>query len=151
MMMMMKVDVVVIQLASKLGIGKLWVKDESYRFNLKAFKVKAFLSYVGFVLFMILIFLQAVGSSYALARSLMGEDIWPVRQYHFCHHHHHHHHPGGHHSEPLSCILCSFDDVKARVKPSLLLVTATDGNHGFGVAYLAKLFGCKAKVMVILK
>jgi len=88
------------QLAGKLGIGKLWVKDESYRFNLKAFK--------------------AVGSSYALARSLMGEDIWPV----------------------------SFDDVKARVKPSLLLVTATDGNHGFGVAYLAKLFGCKAKIIM---
>ena len=40
--------------------------------------------------------------------------------------------------------------MKARVKPSLLLVTATDGNHGFGVAYLAKLFGCKAKVMMIL-
>ena len=39
--------------------------------------------------------------------------------------------------------------MKARVKPSLLLVTATDGNHGFGVAYLAKLFGCKAKVMIM--
>ena len=46
MMITMKVDVVVIQLASKLGIGKLWVKDESYRFNLKAFKVKAFLGLV---------------------------------------------------------------------------------------------------------
>ena len=46
--------------------------------------------------------------------------------------------------------MCSFADVKARVKPSLLLVTATDGNHGFGVAYLAKLFGCKAKVMLVL-
>ena len=31
----------------------------------------------------------------------------------------------------------------------MLLVTATDGNHGFGVAYLAKLFGCKAKVMML--
>ena len=30
-----------------------------------------------------------------------------------------------------------------------MLVTATDGNHGFGVAYLAKLFGCKAKVMML--
>ena len=27
-----------------------------------------------------------------------------------------------------------------------LLVTATDGNHGYGVAYIAKLFNCRAKV-----
>ena len=33
-------DVVLVQLAGRLGIGKLWIKDESYRFNLKAFKVK---------------------------------------------------------------------------------------------------------------
>ena len=44
MMIMMKMVKVVIQLAGKLGIGKLWVKDESYRFNLKAFKVKTLLS-----------------------------------------------------------------------------------------------------------
>jgi len=88
------------QLAGRLGIGKLWVKDESYRFNLKAFK--------------------AVGSSYALARSVMGEGTWPI----------------------------SFEDVKAQVPASLLLVTATDGNHGFGVAYLAKLFGCRAKIIM---
>ena len=46
-------------------------------------------------------------------------------------------------------IRCSFEDVKAQVPASLLLVTATDGNHGFGVAYLAKLFGCRAKVTVL--
>ena len=44
---------------------------------------------------------------------------------------------------------CSFEDVKAKVPASLLLVTATDGNHGFGVAYLAKLFGCRAKVTAL--
>ena len=33
-------DVVPVQLAGRLGIGKLWIKDESYRFNLKAFKVE---------------------------------------------------------------------------------------------------------------
>lgn len=27
-----------------------------------------------------------------------------------------------------------------------LLVTATDGNHGYGVAYIAKLFKCRSKV-----
>merc|ERR1719397_2260940 len=57
--MMMLLLIILVQLAGRLGIGKLWVKDESYRFNLKAFK--------------------AVGSSYALARSLMGEGIWPIR------------------------------------------------------------------------
>ena len=33
-------DLVLVQLAGRLGIGKLWIKDESYRFNLKAFKVE---------------------------------------------------------------------------------------------------------------
>ena len=39
-MMMMLLMMMLVQLAGRLGIGKLWVKDESYRFNLKAFKVK---------------------------------------------------------------------------------------------------------------
>ena len=29
-----------------------------------------------------------------------------------------------------------------------LLVTATDGNHGYGVAFIAKLFKCKAKILM---
>ena len=33
----------------------------------------------------LLIIFQAVGSSYALARSLMGEGTWPIRQNQFCH------------------------------------------------------------------
>jgi len=88
------------QLAAKLGLAKLWVKDESYRFGLKAFK--------------------AVGSSYALARRMVGEGVWPL----------------------------AFPEVASLVPSSLLLVTATDGNHGFGVAFLAKLFGCKARIVM---
>ena len=38
--MTMLLLIILVQLAGRLGIGKLWVKDESYRFNLKAFKVK---------------------------------------------------------------------------------------------------------------
>jgi len=88
------------QLAARLGLAKLWVKDESFRFGLKAFK--------------------AVGSSYALARRMVGEGVWPL----------------------------IFTEVAALVPPSLLLVTATDGNHGFGVAFLAKLFGCRARIVM---
>ena len=51
-----------------------------------------------------------MGSSYALARRMVGEGVWPI----------------------------AFPEVAALVPPSLLLVTATDGNHGFGVAFLAK-------------
>ena len=38
--LMISLLMMLVQLAGRLGIGKLWVKDESYRFNLKAFKVK---------------------------------------------------------------------------------------------------------------
>jgi len=81
----------------------------SLRFGLKAFK--------------------AVGSSYALARRMVGEGVWPL----------------------------AFTEVAELVPPSLLLVTATDGNHGFGVAFLAKwatlphlarLFGCRARIVM---
>ena len=36
--------------------------------------------------------------------------------------------------------------VKELLLEDTLLVTATDGNHGYGVAYIAKLFKCRAKV-----
>merc|ERR1719225_1071877 len=45
--------------------------------------------------------------------------------------------------EPLS-----FDQILARVRQDTLLVTATDGNHGYGVAYIAKLFKCQAKILM---
>ena len=85
-------------LAQKLSLSKLWVKDESKRFNLNAFKV--------------------LGSSYALAKYLSGSE-----------------------PEPLN-----FEDIKSKVNEQTLLVSATDGNHGYGVAFIAKLVNCKAKV-----
>ena len=87
------------KLAEKLKISKLWVKDESKRFDLNAFKVS--------------------GSSYAFARYLAGSGTEPLR----------------------------FEDLVKKIDKNTLLVSATDGNHGYGVAFIAKLFNCKAKVM----
>ena len=46
-------------------------------------------------------------------------------------------------AEPLQ-----FPSLTDKVGPDTLLVTATDGNHGYGVAFMAKLFGCKARVLM---
>lgn len=92
-------------LAKELGIRKLWVKDESYRFGLNSFK--------------------ALGGVYAIAQYLchrLGMNIEEI----------------------------TFEDLHAnRLKAKLgdiTLVTATDGNHGRGVAWVAKKLGCKAVV-----
>ena len=85
-------------LARKINISKLWVKDESQRFDLNAFKV--------------------LGSSFAFAKYIAGNQ-----------------------SEPLS-----FAELERKIDKETLLVSATDGNHGYGVAFIAQLFGCKAKV-----
>ena len=86
------------ELAKKLDLAKVWVKDESKRFNLNAFKV--------------------LGSSFAFAKYLAGSS-----------------------EEPLE-----FENLAKKIDKNTLLVSATDGNHGYGVAFIAKLFGCKAKV-----
>lgn len=78
-------------LARELGYGTLWVKDESYRFGLNAFKV--------------------LGGLYAMSRVL--EDRKEVQE-----------------------------------GEKLLFVTATDGNHGRGVAWAAKTLGHKAVVFL---
>jgi len=88
------------KLADKLNISKLWLKDESKRFDLNAFKV--------------------LGSSFAFAKYLAGSD-----------------------KEPLS-----FAELAKTIDKETLLVSATDGNHGYGVAFIAKLFGCKAKIVM---
>ena len=90
------------ELARKINISKLWIKDESKRFDLNAFKV--------------------LGSSYAFAKYLGGEE------------------------EKRSQ---NFADLKKKIDKETLLVSATDGNHGYGVAFLANLFDCKAKVRMI--
>jgi len=94
-------------LANKLHVGKIWVKDESYRFGLNAFKV--------------------LGGSYAIGCYLslkFGIDINEL----------------------------SFDDLKSPEYKNkigeLTFVTATDGNHGRGVAWAARELDQKAIVFM---
>lgn len=90
-------------LAQYLGINSLYVKDESKRFSLNAFK--------------------SLGASYAIA---------------------------SYYSKKLKIDLNSihFNELVELVKsaPSATFATATDGNHGKGLAWAASLFGQKAKV-----
>ncbi len=91
--------------AACLGLGEMYVKDESYRFGLNAFKV--------------------LGGSYAIGHYLaekLGKEI----------------------SEVDYQTLIS-DEVKQQLG-ELTFVTATDGNHGRGVAWAARQFGQKAVV-----
>ncbi len=91
------------KLAKHLGISDLWVKNESFRFDLNAFKV--------------------LGASYAIAKILaemVHLDIEPLT------------------FEKLAINSENFQD--------LVLVTATDGNHGRAVAWTANQLGCKATV-----
>jgi diaminopropionate ammonia-lyase len=94
-------------LADRLGVEKIWIKDESRRLGLPSFKI--------------------LGSSWALYR-VLGERLGNVLL------------------EPWS----SIDELVERCRPlyPLRLVTATDGNHGRGVARLASLFGFGAHVFV---
>ncbi|MBQ9979910.1 MAG: diaminopropionate ammonia-lyase [Oscillospiraceae bacterium] len=92
-------------LASQLGLGKLWIKDESHRFGLNAFK--------------------ALGGSYAMAKYLCRRLDIPL-------------------DEKAFDILRS-QDTLAKLG-QITFVTATDGNHGRGVAWSARLLGHKAVV-----
>ncbi|HLS06682.1 MAG TPA: diaminopropionate ammonia-lyase [Bacillota bacterium] len=92
-------------LADHLGVGDIFVKDESYRFGLNAFKV--------------------LGGIYAIGQYLakkLNKDIATL----------------------------SFADLKASdVKQTIghiTFITATDGNHGRGVAWAARELGQKAVV-----
>lgn len=93
--------------ADQYGIDSVFVKDESSRFELKAFK--------------------GLGGSYCMFRILcdrLGLD-------------------------PETADYTSFLDEDIREKCSgIEFVTATDGNHGKGVSWAAKLFGCKAHVFM---
>lgn len=90
-------------LARELGVDKLWVKDESKRFGLNAFK--------------------ALGGSYAIAR-WMGEQLGL--------------------EDPTFQALTA---PESREKlGEVTFVTATDGNHGRGVAWAARELGQRAVV-----
>ena len=94
-------------LAQKLGIKGIYVKDESYRFGLNAFKV--------------------LGGSYAIAREI-------ARRLHL------------QESEINYQTLLS-PQVRKKLG-ELTFVTATDGNHGRGVAWTAQRLGQRAVVFM---
>jgi diaminopropionate ammonia-lyase len=83
--------------AEALGVGSLWVKDESDRFGLPAFKV--------------------LGASWAVNKALGPARI--------------------------------FVELAALVAGRrITLVTATDGNHGRALAYLARLLGLRSRIYI---
>lgn len=92
-------------LAGQMGVGEIFVKDESYRFGLNAFKV--------------------LGGSFAIGQYIaqrLGRDL----------------------SELPYSVMTS-PEVK-RELGELTFVTATDGNHGRGVAWAARQLGHRAVV-----
>ena len=118
-------------LAETLGIAGMYVKDESYRFGLNAFK--------------------GLGGSYSLgcyiAKKLGKEMSEPTVAAA----------PGKEMSEPVSSDSAggktqaiSFSDITSeetrRKLGEITFVTATDGNHGRGVAWTAHILGQKAVV-----
>jgi len=94
-------------LAKKFGVSKIWVKDESYRFGLNAFKV--------------------LGGSYAIGKYLSKKVGLPI--------------------EELSFEKLRSKEVKEKLG-DIIFVTATDGNHGRGVAWAANQLGQKSVVFM---
>ena len=87
-------------LAKRCSISEIWLKDESYRFGLNAFKV--------------------LGGSYAMGSYLAERLHLDLRE--------------------LSYASLTSQSVKQQLG-SITFVTATDGNHGRGVAWTAAQFG----------
>jgi diaminopropionate ammonia-lyase len=95
------------ELAKCLGLGEIWIKDESYRFGLNAFKV--------------------LGGSYAIG-SYIADAV------------------GMDESEMTFEALRSKDTVQSLGET--VFVTATDGNHGRGVAWAARELGHRSVVFM---
>ena len=95
------------RLAEFLGVAKLCVKDESYRFGLNAFKV--------------------LGGSFAMARYISKLTGRPL--------------------EELSYAALTSRGLKEQTG-EITFFSATDGNHGRGVAWAAKTLGQKAVIMM---
>jgi len=92
-------------LASDLGIRAVFLKDESTRFGLKAFK--------------------GLGSIYAMYRMICRElDILP---------------------DTATLEMLRQADCQRRIQ-KMTFVTTTDGNHGKGVSWASRVFGCSAVV-----
>ena len=95
------------RLAEFLGVAKLCVKDESYRFGLNAFKV--------------------LGGSFAMARYISKLTGRPL--------------------EELSYAALTSRGLKEQTG-EITFFSATDGNHGRGVAWAARVLGQKAVIMM---
>jgi diaminopropionate ammonia-lyase len=91
--------------ARQLGVGNIWVKDESKRFGLNAFKV--------------------LGGSYAMGKILAEKLGIPMDQ--------------------ASCGLLTAPETRERLG-DITFITATDGNHGRGIAWSATQFRQKSVV-----
>jgi diaminopropionate ammonia-lyase len=93
------------RLAAELGVGELWVKDESLRLDLPSFKI--------------------LGGAWAVHRLVLERTGRPLAG-------------------------AGFDELRdaAVTLGEVTLATATDGNHGRGVARMARLLGFGAVVFV---
>lgn len=91
-------------ISRELGLKNIWIKDESLRFDLKAFKV--------------------LGASYAFHKILSLK--FPAL---------------------LKNKTIFDEDIKSNFE-KMTFVTATDGNHGRGVAWTANKIGCNCKVFM---
>lgn len=95
------------QLSKQLGVSNIWVKDESYRFGLNAFKV--------------------LGGSYAVGKYLAEKLNVDISE--------------------LSFEKLRSKEVKEKLG-DITFVTATDGNHGRGIAWAANHLGQKSVVFM---
>ncbi len=94
------------ELARELNLRNIFVKDESHRFGLKAFK--------------------ALGATYAMYRWF---NHWAIRS--------------GHKSIPAEGFFAGHNGIASGL---VTFATATDGNHGRGVAWAARKIGQKAVI-----
>lgn len=101
-------------LASSLGIRGMYVKDESYRFGLNAFK--------------------GLGGSYCLGRYIAGKLADESVD---C--------AGGNIMDGVDFASITSKETKEKIG-EITFVTATDGNHGRGIAWTAGMLGQKAVV-----
>lgn len=95
------------ELARRLGVRSIWIKDESHRFGLNAFKV--------------------LGGSYAVGKYLAEQLNVDIAR--------------------LSFEQLRSTEIRARLG-TITFVTATDGNHGRGIAWAARQLGQRAVVFM---
>jgi diaminopropionate ammonia-lyase len=99
-------------LAAELGVARVWVKDESKRWGLNAFKV--------------------LGASYSLACALADRLRLEKEEL-----------------DTDGFGLLMSPEIRERIEDEgITVVTATDGNHGRGVAWAARELGCDAVVVM---